>query len=68
MADTLTKKDADNVFAYSCVSEHSEDFKFFPHKNLHFLIFLTDNGFAPPPLAEMSAKNVSFFTAPLVSW
>ena len=38
-------------------------FYFVPTKTY---IFLADKGFAPPPLMDMSAKNVSFFwTAPL---
>ena len=34
------------------------------HKNSYFYIFLADKGFAPPPLADMSAKNVSFGRLP----
>ena len=33
LGDTLTKY-SENVFAYSCVSEHYEYFLFFPYKNL----------------------------------
>ena len=57
LADTL-KKYSENLFAYSCVSEHSEHFEFFPTKTY---IFSANKGFAPPPLTDMSAKNVSFF-------
>ena len=42
-------------FAYSCISEHSRHFFFFPTKTY---IFLADKGY---PLADLSAKNVSFF-------
>ena len=37
------KKDSENVSAYSCVSEHSEEFLFFPTKNV-----LSGQGFPPP--------------------
>ena len=37
------------------------------HKNLQLHITLADTGFSHPPLADMSAKNVSFYlTAPLI--
>ena len=41
------KKCSENVFAYSCVSEHFEILIFFPTKTY---IFLADKGFAPGPL------------------
>ena len=34
-----------------------------PHTKSY--IFFADKSVAPPPLTDMSAKNVSFFTAPL---
>ena len=41
----------------SCVKKNS------PYKKLHFLC--GQECCPPPPLTDMSAKNVSFFTAPL---
>ena len=38
-------KISENVFAYSCVSEHSNYFNFVPTKTN---IFLADKGFPPP--------------------
>ena len=63
LADTLTKKIIMKMSAFSCVSEHSAFFYFLPTETY---IFLADKGLAPPPLTDMSAKNVSFiWTAPL---
>ena len=51
-------KISENFFAYACISEHSEKFRFFLSKKTN-----TDKGFAPPPpppLADIPAKNVFF--------
>ena len=57
----LWRKNTENSFAYSCISENSKHF--FPYKNIHFL---SGQGFCPPPLADMYAKNVSFGRLPLM--
>ena len=54
--ETPLQKYSENVFAYYCVSEHSELFLFFPYKNLHFLTSLP------------SAKNVSSFLVGFPQW
>ena len=55
LTDTLAK--IHNIFAYSYVSEHFR----------HFFFFILRKNFSggrvdpPPPLADASAKNASFF-------
>ena len=56
---------SENVFANSCISEYFNNLNFFPTKTY---IFLADKGFVPPPpLSDMSAKNVICFCTSLLS-
>ena len=58
LADTITKKNLKMSLHILAFQNIPSIFYFFPTKAY---IFLADKSFAPPPLTDMSAKNVSFF-------
>ena len=58
LTDVQTKM-SENIFAYSCISEHFNHFKFLPKKNL--VTFLADWGFAIPQLGGHIRKECKLF-------